>query len=186
MLHADKPSGRASSALRRVAELNKPPPVGNGIPTGHFIPLCKYHNPSIAIELSQRLQDNGIHVKIQTTRMNTLLSVAFEDRDKAFAMLNEFTESHLDSRPKKFSRDYDFVLLIAIATAIVAAISCFVPTFNRLAPFAVITTGISLSLVVEQRHRHCRYRNGLNYSLSEIMILISLFALNFAVWRLAL
>ena len=95
-----------ASTLQRLAESNPQRTTGPGIQAGHYLPLCRYHDRSIAAELCARLEEHAISVKTTSTRMYVSISVAFENRAEAFRILDEFKESHADLLPRKFSRDY--------------------------------------------------------------------------------
>lgn len=182
----DTPESRVTSTLRRLATLNKPQAPGTGIQPGDYILLCRYHNRSVASQLLQRLQENGVCAKAKRARMYVSFFVLFENREKALQILDDFAKSHVDTEPRRVSRDYDLVFLIGFATMIAAAVSFFAPTFTRLVPAAVLTTGISLSVVIERWHRQYRYQDGIHFTLRELFGLTTLLAANLAIWRLAI
>ena len=181
-----KPKTQIASTLQRLAESNPHRSTGPGIYARHYLPLCRYHNRNIAAELCARLEENAISVKATSTRMYVSISVAFENRAEAFRMLDEFKESHADTLPRKFSRDYDLVFLIAFATLVVTAMSFSVSPLGKLIPFALMTNGISLCILVERWHRSYRYRNGWRFSLREILEVTIICAVNCAIWRIAI
>ncbi len=182
----DRSESRVTSTLRRLATANQPQVRGEGMQPGDYILLCKYHNRCVASELQQRLEEDGIRAKTKTTRMYVSFFVTFENREKALQILDDFAESHVDTRPRRVSRDYDLVFLVGFVTMVVAAFSFFSSTFTRLAPVAVLMTGISLSIVIERWHRQYRYQEGTHFTLRELFGLTTLFAANLAIWRLAL
>ena len=182
----DRSESRVTSPLRRLATANKPQVPGTGMQPGDYLLLCKYHNRSVASELQQRLEEDGICVKTTTTRMYVSFFVMFENRKKALQILDDFAESHVDTEPRRVSRDYDLVFLIGFATMVVAAVSAIAPTFTRLAPVAVLTTGTTVCIVVERWHRQYRYQDGSHFTLRELFGLTTLLAANLAIWRLAL
>ena len=98
--------------------------------------------------------------------------------------MDEFKESHPDTQPRKFSRDYDLVFLILFATLVIAFFS--IAAGRWLVPVAVTTSGVSLCIVVERSHRHNRYHNGMHFTLKDILGLTIICAINFAIWRLIL
>jgi len=179
------PQSHVVSTLTRLARANNPPAKGIGIQPGHLVPLCKYHSRSIAAKLTQRLVESGIRTKTGTTRMYVSISVAFENRQTAFQILKDFQESHSDTKPRSISRDYDAVFLIGFATLVFAAISVVVPTFTKFAPFAVLTTGISLCLMIERWHRQYRYHDGKHFTIIDLFVLTTIVAVNCAAWSLA-
>ncbi len=175
-----------SSTLHRLAKSNPPRTTGPGIQAGHFVKLCQYHNRSVAAELCERLQENGIGIKTRSTRMFVDISIDFENRLEAFRILDDFKESHPDTKPRNYSRDYDLVFLIVFVTAVVGCISFGLSAFNWLFPVATTTSGISLCIVVERWHRNYRYHNGMHFTIKDILGLTFIFGVNCAIWRFVL
>jgi len=117
--------------------------------------------------------------------MYVSISVAFESRQTAFQILKDFQESYEDTKPRSISRDYDAVFLIGFVTIVFAAVSVVVPTFAKFAPFAVLTTGISLCIIIERWHRQYRYHDGMHFTIIDLFVLTAIVAVNCAAWCLA-
>ncbi len=171
------------TALSRIADANQKVTMGSGLDSNATIPLCRFHNRSLASELSQQLQASGIRVRLKPNRLYVEIHVAFEDRHAAMAALAEFKTTHCDSQPRKFSRDYDFAFVIMFIAIVIGAWAAFVPAFSRLTPVAILLTGVSLAIVVERWHRQYRLHSGLKFSIYDIVMLTLVVALNVAVWR---
>lgn len=170
-------------SLQRISEANQVVEAGAGISPSDFIPLCRYHSRSVATKLKEILLGHGVAVRTVTTRMYVNFEVAFKDRLVAARLLEDFRQSHVDLRPRAFSRDYDVVILIAFVTIVLAVGTAVVQQFVRLMPLCILVTGITLSIVVERIHRHDRLHDGYVFTLKELLILTTLFALNIGVWR---
>lgn len=169
--------------MQRISEANQDLAVGPGIGPSDFVPLCRYHSRSVAKKLKEILLDHGLVVRIKETRMYVNFEVAFKDRIVAASLLEDFRQSEVDLRPRAFSRDYDGVILIAFVTVVLAVGTAAVQQLTRLTPLCILVTGISLSIVVERIHRHYRLHNGYVFTLKELLILTTLFALNLGAWR---
>ena len=191
----DSPKSRIASTLQRLAESNPHRVSGPGIQPGHYVPLCQYYNRKLAEKLCLRLEENGIDTKTNSTRLFVSVTVASEKCSEAIRILDAFKESHPDTQPRKFSRDYDLVFLILFAelvygilsaTMVIAFCSFGGSAFNWLVPVAVTTSGVSLCILVERWHRHKRYHNGMHFTLKDLLGLTVVCAINFAIWRLIL
>ena len=178
----DSPKSRIASTLQRLAESNPHRVSGPGIQPGHYVPLCQYYNRKLAEKLCLRLEENGIDTKTNSTRLFVSVTVASEKCSEAIRILDAFKESHPDTQPRKFSRDYDLVFLILFATLVIAFFS--IAAGRWLVPVAVTTSGVSLCIVVERWHRHKRYHNGMRFTLKDLLGLTIVCAINFAIWRL--
>jgi hypothetical protein len=119
----DTSESRVTSALRRLAAANEPQVPGTGIQPRHYILLCRYRNRSVAAKLLQRLQENGIRAKTKTTRVYVSFFVMFENHEKAVNILDDFAESHVDT---KSSRSDQFsiagLLFVTLGVALFAAV----------------------------------------------------------------
>lgn len=171
--------------LDRIHLLNPIRPVGTGVDEGHYIPLCQYHSRPLASELTQKLLENGIHVKTRATRMVVLFQIAFADREAAFRILAEFRDSHSDTKPQRFSRDYDILLLLLPFTLIIACIVALRFGIDTWAPYAVLFTGLSICLGLARWQYQARLQSGLRFSIRDIVIGTTLFAVNVALWLAA-
>ena len=188
----ESPKSSIASTLQRLAESNPHRATGPGIQAGHYVPLCQYYNRNLAEVLCLRLQASGIDTKTNSTRLFVSVSVSSEKCSEAIRILDDFKESHPDTQPRKFSRDYDLVFLIFFATLIIDLfsfgwlLSRHRPgaTFKWLIPVAVTMSGVSLCVVVERWHRHKRYHNAMHFTLKDLLWLTIVCAVNFAVWRL--
>ncbi len=167
--------------MQRISEANQDLAVGPGIGASDFVPLCRYHSRSVAKKLKEILLDHGVVVRIKETRMYVNFEVAFKDRIVAASLLEDFRQSEVDLRP--VLADYDGVILIAFVTVVLAVGTAAVQQLTRLTPLCILVTGISLSIVVERIHRHYRLHDGYVFTLKELLILTTLFALNLGAWR---
>lgn len=169
--------------LERLAAANDSRTPGPGVDPRQQMPLCQYHNHSIAHQLVQRLQAAGVSVRSQPSRMYASITVAFEDRDVAFEILRAFKETHPDTKPKRFSRDYDLVFLIGLCAIVTGACALTFAESMRYGAFALVTSTASLCLIAERWHRRYRYRVGNHYTVAELLCLMALLGLNVAVWK---
>ena len=180
----DSTNSRIASTLQRLAASNLHRVTGPGIQPGHYVPLCQYYNRNLANELCLRLDKNGIGTKANSTRLFVSISVESEKCSEAIRILDNFNESHPNTRPQKFSRDYDLVILILFTTLVIAFFS--LGTGKWLVPIAVTASGVSLGIFVERWHRHNRYHKGMRFTIKDILGFTMVCAINFAVWRIVL
>ncbi len=170
--------------LQKIAAVNEQVASGPGLAPEHLIPLCKYHNRSLARDLIHLLKDNGICPEIRTTRMFCFFSVKCNDYSTASKLLKEFEVLNPDTPTKSFSRDFDAIILVGVVTVFVVGISFFLPSYSGLEPVALLVSGISCSIVIERINRNYRYLKGKHFSLGDIMSLTAIVAVNFAIWKL--
>ena len=178
--------GTRRESLDRIADANQALTAGSGIGPCDYISLCRFHSRSVASELIRKLGENGVAARTTATRMYVNIQVAFQDRQAAFRILDEFRKSHEDVKPRTVSRDYDGVLLIAFATTVYIAFTAVMPGFTTLTTLAVVVTAISICIVVERLHRQYRLHSGQTFSLRDMMIAMTILAINLAVWRAVL
>jgi hypothetical protein len=179
------PSKQFDKTLGRIHLLNPIRPVGTGVDEGHYIPLCQYHSRPLASELTQKLLENGVHVKTRATRMVVLFQIAFADREAAFRILAEFRDSHSDTKPQRFSRDYDILLLLLPFTLIIACIVALRFGIDTWAPYAVLFTGLSVCLGLARWQYLTQLQSGLRFSIRDIVSGTAVVAVNVALWLAA-
>ena len=173
---------KAAETLQRLSVANERVAEGPGVSEDHMMPLCRYHNRIVAAKLKEQLQRAGIAVRAKKFRLYVEIFVDFNQRDRAFEVLEQFRQTVSDTKPRKFSRDYDIVFLIAGTTLLATAITAFSP-LGGLVAIAVFTTGLTVCVVVERIQRQYRYRVGKGFALWEILLLVTLVAINAAIWH---
>lgn len=178
------PNSSIASTLQRLAESNPHRATGPGIQPGHYVPLCQYYNRKLAAKLCLRLDENGIGTKTESTRLFVAVSVDAANCDQAIRILNEFKASNPDTRPSRFSRDYDVVFLIFFATSVLAFASLVTRKWS--VPIGVAISGASLCFVAERLHRQKRYHEAMHFTLLDLFGITSIFGVNFAIWRYVL
>lgn len=176
-----------NSTLQRIADCNAPAKGGKGSAPEDLVALCKYHNHAVARGLIRRLEEHGIRSVSRTTRMYVFVSVSREDYASASAIVNEYARSNPDTRPKSFSRDYDAAITIGFVTVFVAGIITSLPLgLTSFAPVAVLVNGTSLAILAERWNRNDRYHIGKHFTMADIIQLMTMVALNIAVWQVSI
>lgn len=176
-----------NSTLQRIADSNSPAKSGQGSAPEDLVELCKYHNHAVARGLIRMLEDHGIRPVSRTTRMYVFLSVTREDYASASEMMKEYQRSNPDTHPKSFSRDYDAAIIIGFVTVFIAGIITSLPLgLTSFAPVAVLVNGTSLALLAERWNWNDRYHIGKHFTMADIIQLMTMVALNIAVWQVSI
>ena len=172
--------------LERIHSLNPSRPVGTGVDEGHYIPLCQYHSHKLAADLTKQLLVSGIHVKTKVTRTVVLFQISFADREAAFRILEEFRQSHSDTKPQRFSREYDVLLLLLPFTLVITCLAMLRFGIATWAPYAVLISGLSVCLFLARWQYQARLQTGLHFSIRDVILGTAVIALNVAMWLAAL
>ncbi len=178
-MHTARSKPDACTVLRKIAEKNQPPEIGNGIPENHFVPACKVHSRAVAIELVGKLSAVGIESRAKHHRLWTHLSVHPSDLERTLQLKDELMKSSPDAPLRPMSRDYDVFFLFTPFLLLAAVMSFF---FGRFVFVGVLTSGFSAMLFFERFHRHYRYRAATAFRISELFLLTTLCAVNLTVW----
>jgi len=169
--------------LGRIASANTSPSKGPGITAGDFIPLAHYRSRKVARQLQNRLRNSGIRTKSHCSRTRLTILVAVEDRQDAFRVLGDFQQQHPDTKPQRFTRDYELLVLGSVASCVMAAMAWYLPTATPWVSLLVLVSGISISIFAERIRRKCRHYDGFQISISDLLLLVVVCSVNLALWR---
>lgn len=117
--------------------------------------------------------------------MVVLFQIAFADREAAFRILAEFRDSHSDTKPQRFSREYDVLLLLMPFTLVITCFAMLRFGIATWAPYAVLISGLSVCLFLARWQYLARLQTGLRFSIRDIVSGTAVVAVNVALWLAA-
>jgi Flp pilus assembly protein TadB len=171
--------------LHRIAAANQEAEAGQGLSEGHFVPACTIYNRIVAADLKQKLIDAHIDVQEHRDRLCTRFSVPRNQLRLALQLRDDFLVEQPDVIPKRFSRDYDSFFLLSPFLLLVMALTLLVrmPKFTWA---GVMISGITMMIILELANRRYRNIQKRQFRIADLVWLITLVALNLAVWRVIL
>ena len=169
--------------LRRIADGNHHVEAGPGIGPNHLVPVCSIRNRSIAATFKQRLIEENVVVQSRRERLCTRFFVARESMTNALRIRETLLAEQSDSVPRKFSRDFDSIFLLAPFTVLVAFITFVFPWISNSVWIGVLTSGVTAMIFLERCNRQHRTHFGSQWSIQDLLLGTTATAINIAVWR---
>lgn len=179
--HETKP--HYGNTLRRIADGNHHVESGTGIGPNHLVPVCSITNRSLAATLKQRLIEENVMVQSRRERLCTRFFVAREDMTNTLRIRETLLAEQSDSVPRKFSRDYDSVFLLAPFTVLAAFLTYASPWISNSVWIAVLTSGVTAMIFLERWNRHYRNYFGSQWGIQDLLLGTTSTAINIAVWQ---
>ena len=87
-----------------------------------------------------------------------------------------------DTVPRKFSRDYDSVFLLAPLTLLAAYITYASPPILNYVWIAVVTSGATAMIFVERVNRQYRHHFGTQWGIQDLLLATAAVDINIWVW----
>lgn len=171
--------------LDRLSKANANADIGNGIGANDLVPLAEFHSRRVGRLLLNQLFEKNIRYRAKYRRIKMSIEVPFKDRKTAYAMLENFTETHRDERPTGKRRDYDAVFLCGLLAIGPSIIMWMGPVPNWIAA-AYFTSASLLGLFIDRLQRNYRYYGEFHIGALDCLWLTLLTAICLAIWRIAI
>lgn len=169
--------------LRRIAGANHRVESGEGLKPDHFVPVCAIRSRELAATLRKQLEQQDIEVKIHRERLCTRFFVTHQNLSTALQIHEALLAKHPDDPARKFSRDYDSVLLLAPPAALLVLISIVFPKAPSNAWVGVLSISITAMAILERLNRLYRNNRGAKWGIIDLVGITLAVAVNVAVWR---
>ena len=179
-------SSSRTDVLNRLSVANHSVARGRGIAAKDLVPAAEFYSRQVGRMFLGQLFEHGILYKVKYRRLKMYISVRFDQREKAFALLTDFKKNHSDVRPTGKRRDYD-ILFLCILVAIFPTLSFAVGAYNFrtfptwVAP-AYFLSAVFVGVIFEKLYRNYRYYGKLVLSTFDCFWLIGLAAVCVSVW----
>lgn len=171
------------NTLRRIASANHRVESGKGLEANHFVPVCAIRSRELAATFKEHLVQQDIEVKMHRERLCTRFFVTHQNLAIARQIHEAFLAKQPDDPARKFSRDYDSVLLLTPPAIMAVLISIVFPKAPGNAWVGVLSISITLMAILERLNRLYRNNRGAKWGIIDLIGLTLAVAVNVAVWR---
>lgn len=168
--------------LRRIAGANHRVESGEGLKPDHFVPVCSIRSRELAATLRKQLEQKEIEVKIHRERLCTRFFVTHQNLSTALQIHEALLAKHPDDPARKFSRDYDSVLLLAPPTVLMLVTIVLAKPQNNVW-VGILSISITAIVVLERLNRLYRNNRGAKWGIIDLIGITLAVAVNVAVWR---
>lgn len=171
------------NTLRRIASANHRVESGKGLEANHFVPVCSIRSRGLAAKFKEQLVQQDIEVQLHRERLCTRFLVTHQNLSIARKIHEALLAKHPDDPARKFSRDFDSVLLLAPPAALLVVISIVFPKAPSNAWVGVLSISITVMAILERLNRLYRNNRGAKWGIIDLIGITFAVAVNVAVWR---